>query len=44
MRVVKGCSEGLGLAQTRQHTPKIAERAERCAQDEPEINGLLREI
>jgi hypothetical protein len=40
-RVVEGRREGLGLVQKRQNTPIIAERAERCAQGEPEIDALL---
>ena len=40
-RVVEGRCEGLGLAQIRQDTPKVARRQERRAQGEPEIDGLL---
>ena len=39
--IIEGLSEGLGLAQICQDTPKIAERAERQAQGEPEVDGLL---
>jgi hypothetical protein len=38
-RIVEGHREGLGLAQSRQDTPKIAERAERRAQGESEIDS-----
>src|SRR5437870_1930387 len=41
LRVGEGFSEGLGLTQTRQNTLKIAEREERRAQGEAEIDGLL---
>ena len=40
-RVVEGHGEGLGLAQERQDTPKVARRMERRAQGEPEVDGLL---
>ena len=43
-RVVEGRREGLGLAQIRQDTPKIAERPERRAQGESEIDGLLARV
>ena len=43
-RVNKGCCEGLGLTQRRQHTPRVARRKERCAQGEPEIDGLLARV
>src|SRR5215510_11787892 len=39
--VVKSHRKGLCLAQSRQDTPKIAERAECRAQGETEIDGLL---
>jgi hypothetical protein len=39
--IIEGLSEGLGLAQICQDTPKIAERAERYAHGEPEVDGLL---
>jgi hypothetical protein len=41
---VEGFSEALSLAQIGQDTPKIAERAERCAQGEPETDGLLARV
>jgi hypothetical protein len=40
-RVVEGCREGLGLAQQRQDTPKVARRQERRAQGQPQIDRLL---
>ena len=40
-RVVEGHREGLGLAQICQDVPTVAERTERRAQGEPEIDGLL---
>src|SRR3989442_596332 len=40
MMVVEGRSEGFGLAQIGQDTPKIAGRTERRAQGESEIDGL----
>src|SRR5687767_8502412 len=40
-RVVEGCRESLRLTETREDPPKISQRAERIAQGEPEINGLL---
>src|SRR5215831_19886903 len=40
-RVVEGLREGLSLAEGRQITPHIADRAERRAQSEAEIDGLL---
>jgi hypothetical protein len=40
-RVVEGFRQGLGLAEQHQDPPKLAERAERRAQGEPEIDGLL---
>ena len=43
-RVVEGRREGLGLAQIRQDTPKVARRQERRAQGEPEIDGLLARV
>jgi hypothetical protein len=44
VRVVEGGREGLGLAQIRQNTPKVAERTERRTQGEPQIDGLLRRV
>ena len=43
-RVVEGRGEGLGLAQIRQDTPKVARRPERRAQGEPEVDGLLARV
>jgi hypothetical protein len=43
-RIVEGCREGLGLAQSRQDTPQIAEWTKRRAQGEPEIDGLLTRV
>ena len=43
-RVIEGRREGLGLAQIRQDTPKVARRKERRAQGEPEIDGLLARV
>src|SRR5262249_31944543 len=40
-RVVEGLREGLSLAESRQITPHIADRAERRAQSEVEVDGLL---
>ena len=43
-RVVEGRREGLGLAQIRQDTPRVARWEERRAQGEPEIDGLLARV
>src|SRR5437764_15350129 len=43
-RVVEGRRESLGLAQTRQDTPKVARRLERRTQGEAEIDGLLARV
>jgi hypothetical protein len=40
-RIVEGYSQGFGLAQHRQETLQITGQMERCAQSEPEIDGLL---
>jgi hypothetical protein len=40
-RVIKGLGKGLGFAQRRQDAPKLTKRAERRAQGEPQIDGLL---
>ena len=42
--VVESHREGFRLAQRRQDTPKFTERAERRAQGEPQINGLLARV
>ena len=41
MRIIESLGEDLGLAQTYQHTTKVARWNERRAQGEPEIDGLL---
>ncbi len=40
-RVVEGLGEGLGLVQVCQDPPRVAKRAERRAQGEPEIDPML---
>ena len=41
-RIIEGLGEGLGLAESRRGcAPKSAERPERRAQGEPEVDGLL---
>jgi hypothetical protein len=41
MRVVETLCKGLSLAQICQDTPKVAQRQERRAQGEAEIDGLF---
>ena len=42
--IVEGHSQGLGLAQSRQDTLRVARRQERRAQGEAEIDGLLARV
>ena len=42
--ITEGLSESLGLAQTRQDRPQVAQRKERRAQGEPEVDRLLMRV